>query len=150
MGFGIWDLTALLQHVRRTIRRHDLCPAGTRLLIGISGGSDSVALTFILRELAPTGGFAIAALAHFNHRLRPTADRDEQFCRSLASRLDLPLAVGQVDVREYAASERLGIEEAARRARYAFLHRAAADHDAADSPRRTHTCSALHESPPVM
>ena len=125
---GVWDrLNALLQQVRRTIRRHDLCPPGTRLLVGLSGGSDSVALTFILRELADTSGFAIAGLAHFNHRLRPTADRDEQFCRALASRLDIPIVVAAVDVREYAAAERLGIEEAARRARYAFLHRSAAD-----------------------
>jgi tRNA(Ile)-lysidine synthase len=120
-------MTALLQQVRRTIRRHDLCPPGTRLLVALSGGSDSVALTFILRELAPNGGFSVAGLAHFNHRLRPTADRDEQFCRELALRIDVPLAVGGTDVREYAAAERLGIEEAARRARYAFLHRSAAD-----------------------
>ena len=123
-------MNALLQQVRRTIRRHDLCPEGTRLVIGISGGSDSVALTFVLRELAPASGFAIAALAHFNHRLRPTADRDERFCRALASKLALPIVVGDVDIRAYATAERLGIEEAARRARYAFLHRAAADHDA--------------------
>jgi len=120
-------MTALLQQVRRTIRRHALCPPGTRLLVALSGGSDSVALTFVLRELAPNGGFSLAGLAHFNHRLRPTADRDEQFCRELAARIDLPLVVGDTDVREYAAAERLGIEEAARRARYAFLHRCAAD-----------------------
>jgi tRNA(Ile)-lysidine synthase len=120
-------MTALLQQVRRTIRRHDLCPRGTRLLVALSGGSDSVALTFVLRELAPNGGFGLAGLAHFNHRLRPTADRDEQFCRALASRIDLPLVVGDTEVREYAATEGLGIEEAARRARYAFLHRCAAD-----------------------
>jgi tRNA(Ile)-lysidine synthase len=120
-------LNALLQQVRRTIRRHDLCPSGTALLVALSGGSDSVALTFILRELAATSGFAIAGLAHFNHRLRPTADRDEQFCRALASRLEITIVVGDVDIRDYAASERLSIEEAARRARYAFLHRSAAD-----------------------
>jgi tRNA(Ile)-lysidine synthase len=120
-------LTAVLQQVRRTIRRHDLCPPGTRLLVALSGGSDSVALTLILRELAPNGGFSIAGVAHFNHRLRPTADRDEQFCRSFAARLDLPLVVGGLNVREYASRERLGIEEAARRSRYAFLHRVAAD-----------------------
>jgi tRNA(Ile)-lysidine synthase len=118
-------LNALLQQVRRTIRRHDLCPPGTRLLVALSGGSDSVALTFILRELA--GPFSIAGLAHFNHHLRPTADRDEQFCRALANRLGLPIVVGGADIREYAAAERLGIEDAARRARYAFLHRSAAD-----------------------
>ena len=119
-------LTALFQHVRRTIRRHDLCPPGVRLLIALSGGSDSVALTFILRELS----IPIAGLAHFNHRLRPTAARDEQFCRELAIRLSLQIVVGDLDVREYAAKERLGIEEAARRARYAFLHRCAAELEA--------------------
>jgi tRNA(Ile)-lysidine synthase len=120
-------LQALHQQVRRTIRRHGLCPPGTRLLIGLSGGSDSVALTLILRELAEHAEFGIVTLAHFNHQLRPSAARDEQFCRDLAARLGLPVAVDAVDVRAYAASERLSIEDAARRARYAFLHRAAED-----------------------
>ena len=120
-------MTAVLQQIRRTIRRHDLCPPGARVLIALSGGSDSVALTFILRELAPNGGFSIAGLAHFNHQLRPTAARDEQFCRALGERLNVSMLVGDVNVAEYAATERLSIEEAARRARYAFLHRCAAD-----------------------
>ena len=120
-------MTALLQQVRRTIRRHDLCQSGSRLLIALSGGSDSVALTLILRELAGNGGFSLAGLAHVNHRLRPTANRDEEFCRALAARLELPIVVSQIDVADYARTEHLSIEEAARRARYAFLHRAAAD-----------------------
>jgi tRNA(Ile)-lysidine synthase len=96
-------------------------------LIALSGGSDSVALTLILRDLAPTAGFSIAGLAHLNHRLRSTADRDEQFCRELAPRFNLPLVVNTVNIADYAASERLSVEAAARRARYAFLHRCAAD-----------------------
>jgi tRNA(Ile)-lysidine synthase len=123
-------LTAVLQQVRRTIRRHDLCPPGSRLLIGVSGGSDSVALVFILRELAANGGFTLAGLAHVNHRLRPTAGRDEEFCRALAARLELPIVVSHIDVADYAATEHLSIEDAARRARYAFLHRCAADLEA--------------------
>jgi tRNA(Ile)-lysidine synthase len=123
-------LTAVLQQIRRTIRRHDLCPPGTRLLVALSGGSDSVALTLILRELAPNAGFTVAGLAHLNHCLRATADRDEQFCRELATRLNLPLVVSTVNVADYAATERLSVEAAARRARYAFLHRCAADLDA--------------------
>jgi tRNA(Ile)-lysidine synthase len=95
--------------------------------VALSGGSDSVALTFILRELSVNGAFDVVGLAHFNHHLRPTADRDEQFCRALAERIGLPITVGGADVLEYAAAERLGIEDAARRARYAFLHRRAAD-----------------------
>jgi tRNA(Ile)-lysidine synthase len=120
-------LTAVHQQVRRTIRRYSLCPPGTRLLIGLSGGSDSLALTLLLRDIAGHGTFGIAALAHFNHHLRPTSGRDEQFCRELAARLGIAIEIGALDVQAYAASQRLSIEDAARRARYAFLHRAAED-----------------------
>jgi tRNA(Ile)-lysidine synthase len=118
---------ALLQQVRRTLLRHDLCPPGSRLLIALSGGSDSVALTRILQDLEGNSGFSIAALAHFNHRLRPAAARDEQFCRNFAAERGLAIVIDALDVQSYAASERLSIEDAARLARYTFLHRAAAD-----------------------
>jgi tRNA(Ile)-lysidine synthase len=118
-------LTPLHQEIRRTIRRHRLFSSGTRLLVGLSGGSDSVALTLLLQDLAETDGFTVASLAHLNHRLRCTATRDEQFCRDLASRIGLPIAVESIDVRSYAQTQRLSIEDAARRLRYDFLHRAA-------------------------
>ena len=117
----------LEQQVRRTIRRHDLCPAGARVLIALSGGSDSVALTRVLQDLAPNSGFSLSALAHFNHRLRTTATRDEDFCRAFAFERGLPIVVDSVDVQSYADAENLSVEDAARIARYAFLHRAAAD-----------------------
>jgi tRNA(Ile)-lysidine synthase len=60
-----------------------------------------------------------------NHRLRCTATRDEQFCRDLATRIGLPIVVESVDVASYAHTQRLSIEDAARRLRYDFLHRAA-------------------------
>jgi tRNA(Ile)-lysidine synthase len=118
---------ALIQQVRRTIRRYDLLPAGSRVLVGLSGGSDSVAATRILLELAEHGGFAVAGLAHLNHGLRPSAARDEAFCREFAQRVGLTLAVEHAAVRDFASSESLSIEDAARRLRYAFLERAAAD-----------------------
>lgn len=132
MGFGCWvcGVNRIHQQVRRTIRRHALCPPGSRLLVGVSGGSDSVSLALVLADLAPHGGFSIVALAHLNHQLRSTADRDEQFCRQLATRLGLPILVQSIDVTTYAAAERLSIEEAARRVRYEFLDRAAATVDA--------------------
>jgi tRNA(Ile)-lysidine synthase len=95
------------------------------VLVGLSGGSDSVALAVLLRELSEHGGFGVVALAHLNHRLRPTADRDESFCRSLAETLHLPIHVDAIDVGGYAASQRLSREDAARRLRYEFLHRVA-------------------------
>jgi tRNA(Ile)-lysidine synthase len=107
------------------MHRHAMCPAGTRVLVGLSGGSDSVALTLLMRELAADGSFDVAGVAHLNHRLRATADRDERFCRDLALRLQLAIVVETIDVQGYAASQRLSIEDAARRLRYDFLHRAA-------------------------
>jgi len=118
-------LTALHQRIRKTIERHGLCPAGTHLLIGVSGGSDSVALVFLLRDLAETRGFDIAALAHLNHQLRPTADRDEAFCRDLAGRLGLRIYVQREDVKGYARGQSLSVEDAARRIRYDFMEQAA-------------------------
>jgi tRNA(Ile)-lysidine synthase len=122
--------SSLHQHVRRTIRKHGLCPPGTRLIVGLSGGSDSTALALILIELAEHGQFGVASLAHLNHRLRPTADRDEQFCREFAARHRLGIVVEAADVQTFARTERLSIEDAARRLRYAFLERTAAALDA--------------------
>jgi tRNA(Ile)-lysidine synthase len=118
-------VNGLHQQIRRTIRRNALCPSGTRLLIGLSGGSDSVALVLLLRELSEHDGFSIVSLAHLNHRLRCTAGRDEQFCRDLAERVGLPIAVESIDVASYAQTQRLSVEDAARRLRYDFLHRVA-------------------------
>jgi len=118
-------MKAVLQRVRKTIERHALCAPGTTLLIGLSGGSDSVALVFLLRELAENGGFRIAGVAHFNHQLRPSAERDEAFCRELADRLHLRIVVESADVKAYARRRNLSVEDAARRIRYDFLERSA-------------------------
>jgi tRNA(Ile)-lysidine synthase len=102
-------------------------PPGARVLVGLSGGSDSVALTRLLVDLAEYGEFTVAGLAHLNHRLRASADRDESFCRHFAERRGLPIVVEVADVRSYAQLHTLSIENAARRLRYGFLERVAAD-----------------------
>ncbi|MEQ1757785.1 MAG: tRNA lysidine(34) synthetase TilS [Vicinamibacterales bacterium] len=120
-------LGALHQQVRRTIRRYDLLPAGSRVVVALSGGSDSVALTRLLADLSTHGGFVVAGCAHLNHGLRATADRDEAFCRTFAASRALQLQVGRADVAAYAAENGLSIEAAARKIRYSYLDSAAAD-----------------------
>jgi tRNA(Ile)-lysidine synthase len=71
-------------------------------------------------------GYTVHA-AHYNHNLRPTADRDENFVRDWCQSHQIPLAVGGGDVAAFAAERGMGIEEAARELRYEFLQKAAAE-----------------------
>ena len=90
---------ALAARVLDTIRRHALLRRGERVLVALSGGSDSVALLLLLRELASAGELTVAGVAHLNHGLRDAANDDEQFCRALAGSCDLPFRSDLVDVR---------------------------------------------------
>jgi tRNA(Ile)-lysidine synthase len=116
----------LLDRVRATIRRQELIRPGTRIIVALSGGPDSVALSWLLHALAEGNELAIAGLAHLNHRLRPEADADAAFCADLARRLGLPFEVAAIDVSDLAARKKLSLETAAHTARYRFLQRAAA------------------------
>jgi len=114
----------VLDRIRRYVHQHALFRADTRLIVALSGGSDSVALTVLLRELDAAGDVRLVGAAHFNHQLRDGADRDEQFAASLARSLDIPFAVDRADVRARARGERRSLETAAREARYEFFERA--------------------------
>jgi tRNA(Ile)-lysidine synthase len=114
----------LLDRVRQTIRRYSLLTPETTVVAATSGGSDSVALAYLLEELDRSGSCRLIGLAHFNHQLRTEADRDEVFCVQLASDLGRPLIADRADVRDLARREKRSIEDAARTARHAFLERA--------------------------
>ena len=96
------------------------------VLIGLSGGADSVALTHALCRLRAEGALAAIYAAHLHHGIRGgAADADEAFCRAFCRGLDVPLSVERADVPAYAAAEGQSLELAARTLRYAFLRRAA-------------------------
>jgi tRNA(Ile)-lysidine synthase len=91
------------------------------VLVGVSGGADSVALIHALLALAPRWGLRLG-IAHLNHGLRPVdADKDERFVASLAGQLGLPLYIGKDDIRAFRKRSKLSPEEAARVCRYSFL-----------------------------
>ena len=103
------------------IDRHNMLPPGTKVLAALSGGKDSVYLLRRLLDLAPERDLTVQA-AHLNHQLRGAeSDRDEQFVRDLCASWNVPLNIGAADVPAYAAQHGMGVEEAARALRYAFL-----------------------------
>ena len=106
--------------VERFAREERLFRRVKRLLVAVSGGSDSVAALLVLRELRERFGFELA-VAHFDHKLRPDSHDDLEFVRQLCADLDVPCFTGEGDVREAQAQRRMGMEEAARRMRYQFL-----------------------------
>ena len=118
-------MPSLQDRVLASLRREQLVPPGGRVFAALSGGADSVALTLLLREIAPAGGFVLAGVVHLNHRLRAAAAADERFCRELAARLALPIEVEQADVRGMAEREGISIEAAGHQARYALFERVA-------------------------
>ena len=128
----------LLDRVRATIRAHDLARPDTRVLLAVSGGSDSVALAYLLTELAHGNELRVAGIIHVNHQLRPAAADEEVFCRGLAARLGWPFLAHRAAVATRARTERRSIEDAARAARYEFFEQARV-HFEADTVALGHT-----------
>ena len=94
---------------------------GLRLGLAVSGGADSVALLRLLLELREKLGIVLSVV-HFNHKLRGRAsDADEKFVSQLADRFGLPLHLARADVAGKARREKANLEDAARRARYAYF-----------------------------
>jgi tRNA(Ile)-lysidine synthase len=101
--------------VERAIRRHGMLAGGETVLVGVSGGADSVALLRLLLALAPAWRLALRVL-HVDHGLRPESPADADFVRSLGRRLGVPVEVARVEV-----DPRGSREAAARAARHAAL-----------------------------
>ena len=105
--------------------RHSLWTAETRVVAAVSGGSDSVALAFLLREIAARSEMVFAGLAHLNHHIRGAdADGDAAFCRALADRLGVAAIIGDADVPAEANEHQVSIEVAGRFARQRFFREA--------------------------
>jgi tRNA(Ile)-lysidine synthase len=122
------DPSKFVARVRDCIRAHGLLPSVRKgagpepVVVGVSGGADSVALLLALHDLGRSGLALALTVAHLHHGLRETtADEDEVFVKNLAAKLGLPYTVDRADVRAEAERDRLGIEEAARNARRRFL-----------------------------
>ncbi len=115
------EVSRLLRKVIKLQKEEKLIPPNRSLLVAFSGGVDSVCLSDALLELRGFLKLERIALAHFNHRLRKEADREEEFCRSYAKERGLEIFVGSEEVSMIAERTGRNLEETARELRYSFL-----------------------------
>ncbi len=108
--------------VEAAARRHALLPGpGEPLVVGVSGGADSLCLLHVLRELQPRWGYRLH-VGHLHHGLRgDEATADAAFVEAVCRAWGIPVTVAQVNAAALAREARLSVEEAGRQARYAFL-----------------------------
>lgn len=91
-----------------------------KILLAVSGGADSVALTWIFHILAPRLQLSLAA-AHINHSLRENAGLDAEFTKDFCADLGIPCKIMITDARKYATANKIGLEEAGRDLRRRLL-----------------------------
>jgi tRNA(Ile)-lysidine synthase len=112
----------LLERVKNTIRRYHLLNKGDLVLVGVSGGPDSVALLYLLNNLKQEFKLKLH-IAHLDHGLRKDSLRDRKFVEELAKKLKIPVTTALINVKEL--SGRGSLEEIARNARLGFLFKVA-------------------------
>ncbi len=103
--------------VIKYIQKHQLPPPGSKLIVGFSGGADSVVLLHILHQLEYE-----CIAAHCNFHLRGEESlRDEHFARSFAESLQIPFCKIDFETKSFASDNKISVEMAARELRYAWF-----------------------------
>lgn len=108
----------VLEKAKITIRKYSMLSGGERVLIGLSGGADSVSLLHVLAGLRGELGLSLEAL-YIDHGMRPEeTPKEMEFARSLAASFDIPFHSDKIDVISHAKKTGFGKQEAARELRY--------------------------------
>ena len=110
------------QKVLNTIKEYKLIENGDRVIVGVSGGPDSISLLNVLNEFQKNKiiNFEII-VAHINHQIREEADSDEEFVKEYCKKNQIKCYTKRIDVIKYANNNKMGLEEAGRKIRYDFF-----------------------------
>lgn len=127
-------MEVLEEQVLKTIKKYQLIEHKDKIVLGVSGGPDSICMLHLLNKLyrkredllteenGPKGPFPIAIMvAHVNHMIRKEADDDERFVRDYCEKNKIEFYAKSIDVQNLANTNKIGIEEAGRLARYEFF-----------------------------
>lgn len=116
---------AIPEKVKRYIEKHNMLERGAKVVVGVSGGADSVCLLHLLWRLSAAYELTLQAV-HINHGVRKDAAADAAYVESLCDRLGVPFFLREVDMEGYAREMHFSPEEAGRHLRYQCFRETAA------------------------
>lgn len=110
------------QKVLETIKKYNLIEDGDKIVLGVSGGPDSISMLNILNEIKNEQIMKFEIyVAHINHMIREEAIDDEKYVQDYCNKNNIECYIKRIDVQQIADSEKIGTEEAGRNARYEFF-----------------------------
>lgn len=112
----------MIDKIKKHIKENNLIEDGENIVIGFSGGPDSVLLLYALNELSKEYGYNLLAV-HINHQLRgEEAVKDEEFSKDFSNSIGVKCISFHMDVNGYAKEHKISVEDAGRRIRYEKFH----------------------------
>ncbi|HQJ56566.1 MAG TPA: ATP-binding protein, partial [Caldisericia bacterium] len=110
----------LIKKIKKNISENSIIDEKDRILVGLSGGPDSIFLLYILHNYFNNQ----LIIAHINHKLRGVdSDLDEKFVRTISQKLKIPLYVIREDIRKLSNENKKSIEEVGREVRFSFFNK---------------------------
>lgn len=111
----------LKENVLKTIKKYNLINNGDKIIIGVSGGPDSICLLHVLNSLKKDFNIELF-VAHVNHMIREVADIETEYVQTFCKEIDVPCFVKKVNVQKIAKQNKKGTEEVGRDERYLFFN----------------------------
>lgn len=114
----------LKEEVINSIKKHSMFKDGDKIVLGVSGGPDSICMLNILNEIKNEKLFLEKfdiVVAHINHMIREEAKEDEIFVKNFCGKIGVEFYSKSIDIKKLANNNKMGIEEAGRIARYDFF-----------------------------
>ena len=113
-------LNIVEENFLNTIKEDNLINEGDKIVIGVSGGSDSITLLYLLNKYKEKFKIKLY-VCHINHKIRKDSTIDEQYVENMCSKMNVPFYKKRVQVEQIAKENKIGTEEAGRIIRYEFF-----------------------------
>lgn len=125
----VMQQTQLIEKIHLSIKKNNLFPQGSKVILGLSGGPDSVFLLHVLAPLHEKGNIQLIA-AHLDHEWRSESGNDVKFCQNLAQKFNIPLITRKISELHLSLKFNGSREEYARKARRHFFELIKKEYDA--------------------